>query len=220
MDLAELKSALRAQLWESRRSLAASDIASAAAGIADHGLAWIHANVPQSALVTAYLGVGSEPPTLALIEALHGAGYRVLLPICLPERQLGWVEWHPGIDFARSRYAPVQEPVGPLISSEDALRGCDGRPGVAAVLLPATALDTDGRRLGQGGGYYDRFLARVDALGARLPTAAVVYDGEVLTAGAVPADRLDRRVGAAVTPGGLRPLGSVTDDVRSGEIPR
>lgn len=220
MDLAELKSALRAQLWESRRSLAASDVASAAAGIADHGLEWTRANVPERAVVTAYLGVGPEPPTLALIEALHGAGYRVLLPICLPERQLGWVEWHPGIDFARSRYAPVQEPVGPLISSEEAISGSEGRAGAAAVLLPATALDTEGRRLGQGGGYYDRFLARVDALGARLPTAAVVYDGEVLAAGAVPADRLDRRVGAAVTPGGLRSLGRVADDIPGGDLQR
>lgn len=211
MDTSELKSELRARIWAERRSLPPADVAAAAPGIAAHGLAWARGAMPERATVTAYLGVGSEPPTLALLEALDRSGFRVLLPICLPERQLGWVAWRPGIEFARSRYAPVQEPVGPLIPSEDAVAGDEVRPGISGVLLPATALDAAGRRLGQGGGYYDRFLARLDSLGVRLPTAAVVYDGEVLPSGAVPADGLDRRVETAVTPGGLIPLGGGGD---------
>lgn len=210
MDIAEQKSALRARIWSARRSLGAAQVDAAAPGIAEHGLAWARAALPQRAVLTAYLGVGAEPPTGPLIEALHAEGFRVLLPICLPERQLGWVEWHPGIEFARSRYAPVQEPVGPLIPGDEAIAGDGVRPALAGILLPATALDAQGRRVGQGGGYYDRFLARVDAAGARVPTAAVVYDGEVLAPGLVPADALDRLVEAAVTPGGLRPLGAVS----------
>lgn len=207
MDMAERKSALRARIWAARRALAAPHIAEAAVGITEHGLAWARADVSPGGVLTAYVGVGVEPPTLPLVEALHREGHRVLLPICLPARQLGWVEWHPGIEFARSRYAPVQEPVGPLISGDEAIAGDGGRPGLAGILLPATALDSEGRRIGQGGGYYDRFLARVDAAGARPATAAVVYDGEVLPPGAVPADALDRLVAAAVTPAGLRRLG-------------
>jgi 5-formyltetrahydrofolate cyclo-ligase len=203
METAELKSDLRARVWARRRSRPAPEIAAAAPRIAEHGLAWARRTLPERAVLTAYLGVGAEPPTAALLESLHTAEFTVLLPICLPERRLGWVQWHPGIEFARSRYAPVQEPVGPLIPSEDAVRGTPVRPAAAGIILPATALDAEGRRLGQGGGYYDRFLALAAALGARLPTAAVVYDDEVLASGAVPADALDRRVEAAVTPGGI-----------------
>ncbi|MGY3566699.1 5-formyltetrahydrofolate cyclo-ligase [Sinomonas sp. RB5] len=207
MDTAELKSSLRARIWSARRALAPAEVAAAAPLIAGHGLAWARRTVAPGAVLTAYLGVGVEPPTAGLVRDLHEAGFRIMLPICLPERQLGWTEWHPGIEFARSRYAPVQEPVGTVVPAEQVLAGGPDRPPVAGIVLPATALDSEGRRLGQGGGYYDRFLALAAALGARLPTAAVVYDGEVLASGEVPADALDRRVDAALTPGGIVDLG-------------
>ncbi len=83
------------------------------------------------------------------------------------------------------------------------------------IFLPATAVDYSGNRIGQGGGYYDKFLAELAALqysgtptsdGGLLPpvpTAAVVYDGEVLPAGSIPAESFDRKVGAALTPSGV-----------------
>ena len=36
-----------------------------------------------------------------------------------------------------------------------------------------------------------------------LPTAAVVYDDEVLPAGSIPVESFDRRVTSALTPGGF-----------------
>ena len=83
------------------------------------------------------------------------------------------------------------------------------------IFLPATAVDFSGNRIGQGGGYYDKFLAALTALlpsraGTSdggllppLPTAAVVFDSEVLPAGSIPAESFDRKVAAALTPGGL-----------------
>ncbi|MDX6723959.1 MAG: 5-formyltetrahydrofolate cyclo-ligase, partial [Solirubrobacteraceae bacterium] len=56
----------------------------------------------------------------------------------------------------------------------------------------------DGRRLGQGGGSYDRALARVAA-----PVVAVVFDDEVLDE-PIPVEPHDRRVAGVLTPrGGL-----------------
>ena len=77
---------------------------------------------------------------------------------------------------------------------------------VTGIFVPATAVDLAGNRIGQGGGYYDKFLAGLEVEGLQVPAAAVVYDTEVLPAGSIPAESFDRQVPVAVTPSGLARL--------------
>ncbi len=65
----------------------------------------------------------------------------------------------------------------------------------AVVVVPSSAIDADGSRLGQGGGSYDRALGRVPA-GALV--VGLVFDDELLAT--VPTESHDRRVDVAVTP--------------------
>ena len=76
-----------------------------------------------------------------------------------------------------------------------------GLAAAAAVVMPALAVAEDGMRLGQGGGYYDRFLAE---LPRSVPTVALVFEDELLPAGAIPAEPTDRPVDGVVTAAGLR----------------
>jgi 5-formyltetrahydrofolate cyclo-ligase len=66
------------------------------------------------------------------------------------------------------------------------------------VLVPGLAVSGSGDRLGQGGGCYDRALARVPA---GTPVAVVLYDDEVGLA--VPTDPHDVPVGFALTSSGV-----------------
>lgn len=193
-----------------RAALSRAALESAAAGIARHGLGWADGLTGgRPGTFAAYLGMGSEPPTLPLLAALHDAGHRVLLPVCEPALELSWVHWTPESEFVRSRYAPIQEPTGER-------HGTAAVQHAAGIFLPATAVDLSGNRIGQGGGYYDKFLAALEAgrtLRAQphdavpVPTAAIVYDAEVLPAGSIPAESFDRKVSAALTPGGVFRLG-------------
>jgi len=92
------------------------------------------------------------------------------------------------------------EPPGPRLGG-DGIRLAD------VVLVPAHAVDTLGRRLGQGAGYYDRALLRLDA---GVPVVAVVHDGEVLDAAVepLPDEPHDVRVHAVVTPKGYLRIGT------------
>lgn len=206
------KEEIRASHRARRASLTRAWLEDAGAGTARHGLAWASGLTGGSAgTFAAYLGVGSEPPTRPLLAALHEAGHQVLLPVCEPGLALSWVYWTPASDFVRSRYAPIQEPAGERHNTA-VMQHTDG------IFLPATAVDYSGNRIGQGGGYYDKFLAALAALfpaGAPatdggmlppLPTAAVVYEHEVLPAGSIPAEPFDRKVAAALTPAGLLTL--------------
>ena len=64
------------------------------------------------------------------------------------------------------------------------------------ILVPALAYDRAGRRLGRGGGYYDRFLARVDCCTVGLIRAAFLLD-------ALPAEWNDVPVSAVITEDGV-----------------
>src|SRR6187431_2796944 len=107
------KEEIRAGHRAGRAALTQSGLQTAGAGIALHGLAWASGLTGGGpGAFAAYLGVGSEPPTLPLLAALHEAGHQVLLPVCEPGLALSWVYWTPASEFVRSRYAPIQEPAG------------------------------------------------------------------------------------------------------------
>ncbi|GAA5192385.1 5-formyltetrahydrofolate cyclo-ligase [Arthrobacter gyeryongensis] len=189
-----LKDDIRRDYRKRRLTLTTQQRADAGTGIALGGLSWADSVARgKPSTFAAYVGVAAEPPTMPLLAALHAAGHRILLPVCEPERLLSWVYWTPDTAFVRSKYAPIDEPVGERFDS-DVIRDATG------IFLPATAVDEDGNRIGQGGGYYDRLLDKLDADGHRPPTVAVVYDHEILAAGTIPAESFDKPVAEALTP--------------------
>jgi 5-formyltetrahydrofolate cyclo-ligase len=180
------KGAVRDQLLAARRSLDVASLGVAARGLAEVVLAT--PEVRRAATVAAYVSVGSEPGTGALLDGLVAAGKRVLLPVLLPDNDLDWA-LHTGDLVAAGR--GLLEPAGPRLGPS-AITTAD------VVLVPGLAVGRDGLRLGRGGGSYDRTLNRVapDAF-----TCVLLHEGEVLDA--VPAEPHDVPVKAAATPAGV-----------------
>jgi len=139
--------------------------------------------------VAAYAGVGDEPPTRLLLDALVADGITVLLPIVGPHSTLDWAPYEGWERLAPARWGllePTSDPLG-----KQAIGTAD------LVVVPALAIDREGNRLGRGRGFYDRVLTDVD----KDRRVAVVYADELVAN--VPSEPHDQSVGWVLTPGGL-----------------
>ncbi|MFE0801932.1 5-formyltetrahydrofolate cyclo-ligase [Streptomyces sp. NPDC058812] len=190
------KRTLRREFLAVRNRLTADDVREAADSLTGRALAM--PEVARAHTVAAYVSVGAEPGTLALLDALRARGVRVLLPALLPDNDLDWGEYEGEDSLALVRHGgrmALSEPAGRRLGP-DAVTEAD------VVLLPGLAVDGRGLRLGRGGGSYDRVLARLDRAGARPALLVLLYDSEVVSH--VPAEPHDRPVDAVVTPSGVR----------------
>lgn len=202
-EIIDVKNALRTAIRETRairsprvQAEAAQQLAQVAVTIPD---------VAQASCVALYASRAGEPGTLPLIELLVSKGKRVLLPVLGPTLQRGWAEFTDAEDLCERAPGRPPEPGGADL-------GAEALADAGAVLAPALAVDTQGNRLGNGGGWYDRALEHVRP---GVPVVALVhaeeiYDGEEHP---LPVEEHDRMVDAVATAEGWRWLR--TRDARS-----
>ena len=191
-EQAAAKAALRREVLAARRRLLPVQLVERAAALAGQVLGC--PEVVRATVVTAYVSVGSEPGTGPILDALTARGVRVLLPVLLADGDLDWAPYAGADRLAPARLGLLEPTTGRL--GPAAVATAD------AVLCPGLAADRRGRRLGRGGGSYDRALARVPAATWR---CVLVYDEELLEV--LPSEPGDQAVDAAVTPGGLHRFG-------------
>lgn len=180
------KARMRAEVRARRQARTDDERHAAAAALAAH----LGRLAPEPTTITLYLSMPTEPGTDALVEAALSAGHVVLLPR-ITGRDLAWVPFERGTDLERGSLG-IREPVGPPVTA-------DRLATVGLMLLPGLSVDRAGRRLGQGGGFYDRVLDDVPLHADGGPMRVIVlFDDEVVDD--VPADERDRPVDAALTP--------------------
>jgi 5-formyltetrahydrofolate cyclo-ligase len=183
-EAAGAKIALRDQIRTARNRLSVAELGELGRGLAE--VVTAHPDVRRAATVTAYVSVGTEPPTGALLDALSALGKRVILPVVQRDMDLDWGTWHGPASLVPARYG--------LLEPTDRL-GLEAIATADVVLVPGHAVSSSGARLGQGGGCYDRALTRVPG---GTPVVCLVYDDEV--GRDVPVDDFDQLVTDAATP--------------------
>lgn len=189
METEDIKIALRAAIRANRdqRSERRRAQCSQAFAIVASRVPAVH----DATTVALYAARSGEPRTFHLIEHLHSQGKRVLLPVLGSGLARNWAWYTTTTDLTDRAPGRPPEPSGETLDA-DAIALAD------VIITPALAVDTAGRRLGQGGGWYDRVLplARPDA-----PIFALVFPEEIYdaAASAIPVEEHDVPVDAAIT---------------------
>lgn len=141
----------------------------------------------QARCIMAYMAVRGELSLEYVIRDILLSGRTLILPRCEA----------PGIMTAR-RIADE----GDLICGTYGLMEPDARceivspDSIGLILVPGVAFDHAGHRLGQGGGYYDRFLKESAAL-----RVGICHDGALVDH--VPHEAHDEMMAYIITPGGI-----------------
>ncbi len=183
------KRALRRELRLQRAAIGTAARRGASRIAAIHAMVALRAS--RCRRIAVYLSAGSELDTAPLIAALHAAGLQVFVPLVLPRQTMSFVALRPGAAMRRSSLG-IAEPVlrRPLVR----------RRQLDAVLMPLVGFDDQGFRLGAGGGYYDRWLAR-PRIGRKPLLLGYAYACQRVEQ--LPRDPWDRRMDAVITEQGM-----------------
>jgi 5-formyltetrahydrofolate cyclo-ligase len=192
------KRAARAAAIERRRAVKAA--AGKAAGVAALGHLRTEVPVPRGAVVSGYWPMDDEFDVRPMMEYFSHAGYMCALPVVTRLGEpLVFRRWRKGDRLVANRIG-IKEPAGeaPVIDP-------------TVLLVPLLAFDGLGFRLGYGGGFFDRTLARLRGLGPAL-AIGVAFAGQRVDE--VPHGAHDERLDWIVTEQGATAFAPVAAEAR------
>jgi 5-formyltetrahydrofolate cyclo-ligase len=176
------KATLRRRLRARRRALTREQQAAVARSVA--GLMSTFTPWRQARRVALYLPADGEVDTDPLYRLARNGGKTIYLPVIQHADHLAFARWDDRAQLAANRYGIPEPPGDAPHCSPDKLD---------VICMPLVGWDRSGRRLGMGGGFYDRTLAGVAG------TALVGLAHACQEVEAIPAEDWDIRLDYVVT---------------------
>ena len=99
-------------------------------------------------IIGGYYPYNYEMDILKILKVLEKKKYKISLPKIRKKNQMNFFEWSYDEPLSISKYG-IPEPISKKIIYPDVL------------MVPLVAFDDELNRLGYGGGYYDRYLAKL-----------------------------------------------------------
>jgi 5-formyltetrahydrofolate cyclo-ligase len=142
--------------------------------------------VPRSAAISGYWPIREELDPRPLMHRLYEAGHGCGLPVVVgPGQPLVFRAWYPGATLEAAGF-------GVSVPPRDAAEVVP-----TLLLVPLLAFDERGYRLGYGGGFYDRTLARLRRDSSDVLAVGLAYSGQQVET--VPTGPGDQRLDWVVT---------------------
>ncbi len=173
---------MRLALRDQRAKLSADDLAAASRAVVARLLS--QPQVRKATIISGYRAVRGEIDIDTALLRLRDGGATVTVPRVAGEG-MEFLPWIPDLVAAPGSFG-IQEPVG---GEPIPFRRHD------VALVPLVAFDVTGQRLGQGGGFYDRAIARAGADRPQLIGIAHSFQ----QVDEVPTEPWDQRLDAVIT---------------------
>jgi 5-formyltetrahydrofolate cyclo-ligase len=185
-DISELKKQLRTELRRKRVAHAENLPAEVSALVFNRPPGRVLELVPEGATIGLYRSDIGEAPSRGYIKFFFEAGHPIALPrvttLDQPMEFRGHTDPYGESDLEAGVWGLRQPGVGaPVVVPE-------------VLFMPLVGFTAKGDRLGQGGGYYDRFLA------AHPQTIAIGMAWDIQEVPELPTELHDMRLSAIVTP--------------------
>ena len=140
------KKELRRQIREQKRAMTEEQINTASARLGE--LFCNCEQYKQAKTIYGYLPYNQEVRTVPMLEQAMRDGKRVAVPKCYGD-EMRFIYMN-DLSKVEKGYAGIPEPIADDPVADDP---------TALVLMPGLAFTEDGKRMGYGGGFYDKFLA-------------------------------------------------------------
>ena len=162
MTIDDEKKQLRLSAKKTRARAFADHASTGPQALKDHGLDFV--SPAPGAVIAGFLTIRDEIDPLPLMQRLHDLGHPTALPVMEgPGKPLVFRAWAAGEPLEQVVWG-IQEPP----ASAPAIK-----PDI--VLVPLLAFNTQGYRLGYGGGFYDRSIAQLRAQ-KTITTIGIAFD--------------------------------------------
>lgn len=157
------KKTLRREIREKKRAMTEEQITAASERLGE--LFRVCPQYQNAKTIYGYLPYNQEVRTVPMLEQAMRDGKRVAVPKCYgDEMRFLYMD---DLSKVEKGYAGIPEPIADEPVADDP---------TALVLMPGLAFTKDGKRMGYGGGFYDKFLASEP----NHPTVALCYDFQMV----------------------------------------
>lgn len=188
MDFKALKNEIRTARLAARDAIAETDRIEKSLAIGDHAADALAFD--PGTILSGFFPIRSEADIRPLMHRLKSRGARLCLPAVLDRQTIVFRELVDGAPLVSTGFGTTGPAAdAPVVDPE-------------ILLMPLSAFDASGNRIGYGAGHYDRAIARLHAKGLQPRLIGVAFDCQQVEA--VPAEAHDVPLDAVVTESGYR----------------
>ena len=149
----------------------------------DKFISFLKKNMPNAKNIGGYYPSNYEIDDLEILDLLEKQNYRISLPIVKKNNQMNFYEWSKKDPLKINKFG-IPEPVSFKIVYPDIL------------LVPLVGYDNDLNRLGYGGGFYDRYIEKIDKI-KKVTKIGLAFSYQKIKS--VPIDHNDKKLDFIIT---------------------